>query len=221
MKCLLEADPYREQNFTAEEIVVLAWSANQKLFGLEGYEDQYPDSNKILSSLMGRFGLVTRGDLIRTKAKRYRIATETQKKAHLKALKEMPENTVALRKSRRHFINRLRMASPKGFSKNPEENALANKRDLKRILNVCSSRYLHDPEEAKRRLTARFAKLSDDDSGDVSAVNELRRLANLTSMFVEKFWKYLVVDAQLAKRRQQQRSEQYEYFDGSGDQAAG
>ena len=42
-----------------------AWQKFPKTFGLKGYTDQYPDSNKILSSIMGEKGLAGRGWLVK------------------------------------------------------------------------------------------------------------------------------------------------------------
>src|SRR5262249_24715347 len=47
--------------FSAEALIVAAWSKFPRTFGLKGYADQYPDSNKVLSSIMGEKGLAKRG----------------------------------------------------------------------------------------------------------------------------------------------------------------
>jgi hypothetical protein len=62
--------------FSAESIVVAAWQEFPRTFGLKGYADQYPDSNKVLSSLMGQRGLVQRGFLNKMGQKLYSLTRE-------------------------------------------------------------------------------------------------------------------------------------------------
>ena len=67
-KILLAADTLDKQGqspFSAEALIVVSWQKFPKTFGLKGYADQYPDSNKILSSIMGEKGLARRGWLKR------------------------------------------------------------------------------------------------------------------------------------------------------------
>src|ERR1700722_6971184 len=63
--------------FSAEALIVGAWQQFPKAFGLKGYADQYPDSNKILSSIMGEKGLARRGWLVKMGKKNKNI---TQKR---------------------------------------------------------------------------------------------------------------------------------------------
>ena len=62
--------------FSAEALIVCAWQQFPKAFGLKGYADQYPDSNKILSSIMGEKGLARRGWLIKMGQKLYAMTRE-------------------------------------------------------------------------------------------------------------------------------------------------
>ena len=67
-KILLAADTLDKQGqspFSAEALIVVSWQKFPKTFGLKGYADQYPDSNKILSSIMGEKGLARRGWLVK------------------------------------------------------------------------------------------------------------------------------------------------------------
>ena len=59
--------------FSAEALVVAAWQKFPDRFGLAGYVERYPDSNKVLASLMGEKGMVRRGWLVRTASKRYAL----------------------------------------------------------------------------------------------------------------------------------------------------
>jgi hypothetical protein len=62
--------------FSAEALIVSAWQKFPQAFGLKGYADQYPDSNKVLSSIMGEKGLARRGWLIKMGQKLYALSRE-------------------------------------------------------------------------------------------------------------------------------------------------
>src|SRR5262245_47549600 len=47
--------------FSAEALIVSAWRKYPRTFGLKGFEEQFPDSNKVLSGIMGEKGLPRRG----------------------------------------------------------------------------------------------------------------------------------------------------------------
>jgi hypothetical protein len=51
--------------FTYEQLVVEAWRVSPLVFGLAGYEENYPNANKVLSNVHGKKGLVARGLLAR------------------------------------------------------------------------------------------------------------------------------------------------------------
>jgi hypothetical protein len=69
-----------EKTFTAEDLVVAAWKLFPDVFGLQGYADKYPDSNKILSNIMGSKGLREKKWIRKVGEKKYRI-TEAGKEA--------------------------------------------------------------------------------------------------------------------------------------------
>lgn len=78
-KILLAAHQLEEQGqspFSAETLVVAAWSKFPRTFGLKGYSDQYPDSNKILTSIMGEKGLARRGWLAKMGQKLYSLTRD-------------------------------------------------------------------------------------------------------------------------------------------------
>ncbi len=63
-----------ESSFTAEDLVVRAWQLSSDRFGLQGYATQYPDSNRVLSKIMGRESpLRKRGLLRKIGEKRYQL----------------------------------------------------------------------------------------------------------------------------------------------------
>jgi len=75
-KILLAAHQLEEQGqspFSAEALIVAAWQKFPKTFGLKGYTDQHPDSNKVLSCIMGERGLARRGWLSKMGQKLYAL----------------------------------------------------------------------------------------------------------------------------------------------------
>jgi hypothetical protein len=62
--------------FSAEALIVSAWQKYPNTFGLKGYAEQYPDSNKVLSSIMGEKGLAKRGWLIKVGQKMYTLSRD-------------------------------------------------------------------------------------------------------------------------------------------------
>jgi hypothetical protein len=78
-KILLAALQLEEQGqspFSAEALIVAAWQKYPRTFGLKGYAEQYPDSNKVLSSIMGVKGLAGRGWLAKVGQKLYALTRE-------------------------------------------------------------------------------------------------------------------------------------------------
>jgi len=78
-KILLAADLLDKQGqspFSAEALIVASWQKFPKTFGLKGYAELYPDSNKILSSIMGEKGLARRGWLVKMGQKLYALTRE-------------------------------------------------------------------------------------------------------------------------------------------------
>jgi hypothetical protein len=75
-KILLAASQLEQQGqspFSAEALVVASWQKFPRTFGLKGYSDQYPDSNKVLTSIMGEKGLARRGWLAKEGQKLYSL----------------------------------------------------------------------------------------------------------------------------------------------------
>jgi len=62
--------------FTAEDLVVAAWQQFPDTFGLQGYADKYPDSNRVLTNIMGSTkGLAGSGLIERVGEKTYRLTS--------------------------------------------------------------------------------------------------------------------------------------------------
>ncbi len=78
-KILLAAENLEKQGhspFTAEALIVASWQKFPATFGLKGFAERYPDSNKILSSIMGEKGLARRGWLVKMGQKLYAMTRE-------------------------------------------------------------------------------------------------------------------------------------------------
>jgi hypothetical protein len=78
-KILLAAHQLEEQGqspFSAEALIVASWKRFPRTFGLKGYAELYPDSNKVLSSIMGERGLTRRGWLSKMGQKLYALTRE-------------------------------------------------------------------------------------------------------------------------------------------------
>jgi hypothetical protein len=61
------------QTFSWEQMVVAAWRWEPAYFGLAGFEDQYPDSNRVSTCLYGRRGLIRRGKIRRVGPKLFKL----------------------------------------------------------------------------------------------------------------------------------------------------
>lgn len=64
--------------FSAEALIMASWSGNFHTFGLKGFEDQHPDSNRVLSCIMGEKGLARRGWLTKVGQKLYSLSQDGQ-----------------------------------------------------------------------------------------------------------------------------------------------
>jgi DNA-binding PadR family transcriptional regulator len=67
--------------FSAEALVVASWKKFPRAFGLKGFAELYPDSNKVLASIMGSKGLARRAWLVKMGAKQYALTREGRQAA--------------------------------------------------------------------------------------------------------------------------------------------
>jgi hypothetical protein len=65
--------------FSAESLIVASWQLNNRSFGLKGYAEQYPDSNRVLSVIMGERGLARQGLLDKVGVKLYSLSERGRK----------------------------------------------------------------------------------------------------------------------------------------------
>ena len=66
----------RSRSFSAEDLVVQAWKMFPDSFGLAGYADQFPDSNRILTNIMGTKGVRGKGWLRKVGEKQYAVTSK-------------------------------------------------------------------------------------------------------------------------------------------------
>ncbi len=109
-KILLAADHLDKQGqspFSAEALIVASWQKFPKTFGLKGYAELYPDSNKILSSIMGEKGLARRGWLVKMGQKLYALTRDGRQVVHrvtLEEEEETPASLVKLSREQEKFV---------------------------------------------------------------------------------------------------------------------
>lgn len=68
-----------ESPFSAESLIVASWKRYPNTFGLKGFAEHYPDSNKILASIMGEKGLAKKGWLLKVGQKMYVLTADGKK----------------------------------------------------------------------------------------------------------------------------------------------
>ena len=58
-----------------------SWRESPRTFGLKGFAEQYPDSNRVLACIMGERGLARRGWLIKMGQKLYTLSRQGKEEA--------------------------------------------------------------------------------------------------------------------------------------------
>src|SRR5262249_24478881 len=84
--------------FSAEALIVTVWQKYPRTFGLKGYDEQYPDSNKVLASIMGEKGLTRRGWLSKPGQKLYALTPDGRRV--VRRLLHGDDQTESVRKDR-------------------------------------------------------------------------------------------------------------------------
>ena len=106
----LELEEQGQSPFSAEALIVAAWQKFPKTFGLKGYAELYPDSNKVLSSIMGVRGLAGRGWLTKMGQKLY-VLTRDGKQLVRRLLSDgttpPAEEAAKLTREQEKFLNGL------------------------------------------------------------------------------------------------------------------
>ena len=204
-KILVAADQLEHQGstpFTAEALIVAVWEKFPNTFGLKGYAELYPDSNKVLSSLMGEKGLARRGWLVKTGMKMYALTREGRRVIRRVTLQEgeEPESPKLQRLTRdleRFVIGLLDSSAYQKFEENRKaeltfadacrfwgitENMKGDQLDEKISL---AQRYLVDLD---RFFAETDAELS---SGRVLTAGDIRVLTNIHRHMEDRFERHL------------------------------
>jgi hypothetical protein len=204
-KILLAADQLEKQGqspFSAEALIVAAWQQFPRTFGLKGYADQYPDSNKVLSSIMGVKGLARRGWLIKMGQKLYALTREGRsivRKVLQQDDEPAPANT-SIRLSRDHekfLLNLFETSAVQKFEENRKseltfadacrfwsisENMKGDQLDAK----------LHQFEQSLAELDRTLANGdSEVTGGRVISAGDLRVLNNIHRYMSDRFGRHL------------------------------
>ena len=193
-KILLAAESLDKQGqspFSAEALIVASWQKFPKTFGLKGYVELYPDSNKILSSIMGEKGLARRGWLVKMGQKLYAITREGRtvvRRVTLQEEEEAPAHLVKLSREQEKFLlNLLESSAVQKFEENRKADLTFA--DACRFWGITENtkgdaldtrmEYFHDTLTSMDRLFADAdAELSNGrhiDAGDIRVVTNIHR----------------------------------------------
>ena len=204
-KILLAADHLEKEGqspFTAEALIVSAWQKFPRTFGLKGFAEQYPDSNKILSSLMGEKGLARRGWLVKMGSKLYALTRDGRAVIRRVLLQEeeapAPAETRRLGREEERFVQQLLDSSAvQKFEENRKaELAFA---DACRFWGITENMRPDVLDAKLQLLDAHLAdldrQLADADaemsSGRVLTAGDIRVLSNIHRYMKDRFDRHL------------------------------
>ena len=202
-KILLAAAELEQQGqspFSAEALIVAVWQKYPRAFGLKGYADQYPDSNKVLASIMGEKGLARKGWLVKMGQKMYALSREgRQVVRRLQAGEEAdtPE-PVKLTREQEKFLNGLFASS--ALQKFEEGRKLElTFADACRFWGITENMHGTALEGKLNQFRAQLAELDRQlgvgetalSSGRAVAAADLGQLCDLDSYLQERFGRHL------------------------------
>jgi hypothetical protein len=203
-KILLAAHQLEQEGqspFSAEALIVACWLKFPRTFGLKGYADLYPDSNKVLSSIMGARGLANKGWLQKMGQKLYTLSREGRGVAQRLAQGGEPVSTAApvriSRDQEKFILGLFGSAAVEKFDEGRKPELTFA--DACRFWNV--SETLHG-EQLDSRLQRFEAQLSDIDrflaGGDTDLSNgrnvsaeEVAHLRKIHDYLIERFARHL------------------------------
>ena len=204
-KILLAAENLEKQGhspFTAEALIVASWERFPSTFGLKGYAEQYPDSNKILSSIMGEKGLARRGWLVKMGQKLYAMTREGRNVCRRVMMEEeeaAPSSTVQrLNRDQDRFLKVLfdSSAVQKFEDNRKQELSFADACRFWSITENMKGEMLDAKlEEVERTLVDLDRHLADVDAetsgGRVVTAGDIRVLTNIHRYMEDRFERHL------------------------------
>lgn len=203
-KILLAADALEKQGqspFSAEALIVASWQKFPKTFGLKGFAEQYPDSNKILSSIMGEKGLARRGWLSKMGQKLYSLTRDGRQVVRRVTLQEeeAPESGVRVpREQERFLVSLLDSAAVQKFEENRKGDVSFT--DACKFWSVTDAMKGEAIEARLRHVQATlldidrlFADAEDAQlsSGRVVSAGDIRVLSNIHRYMEDRFDRHL------------------------------
>ena len=213
-KILLAGETLDQQGqspFSAEALIVASWQKFPKTFGLKGYVEQHPDSNKILSSIMGEKGLVRRGWLVKMGQKLYAVTREGRSVVRRITLQEDEPHHAALvklsREQEKLLLHLLESSAVQKFEENRKSDLTFA--DACRFWGVTESMKGDALEERLGQFANHLAELertfADSDAelsnGRHVDAGEVRVLANIHRYMEDRFDRHLNLLKTRAGRR--------------------
>jgi hypothetical protein len=202
-KILLAADHLDKQGrspFTAETLIVASWRQYPETFGLRGYVDQHPDSNKVLSSIMGEKGLARRGWLVKMGKKEYALTREGRRVlARLLQLEEpTPGKTMRLPKDKERLLVSLLDSTALRKMEEGRKNELTSA-DAWRFWDITQNLRGEAVDEHLRKVEQLLMELEHDlatadvelPGGRVVTAPDMRVLANVHRYMADRFAQHL------------------------------
>ena len=204
-KILLAAD-YLDQMgqspFSAEALIVASWEKFPKTFGLKGFSEKHPDSNKILSSLMGEKGLARRGWLVKMGQKLYALTREGRQVIRRVTLQEEEETPAVamqrLRRDQERFLQALldSTAVQKFEENRKNELTFADACRFWGITEHMKAEQLKEQLDLLEKSLAELDRLFADadaqlSSGRVLTAGDIRVLTNIHRYMEDRFERHL------------------------------
>jgi len=203
-KILLAAehlDKLGQSPFSAEALIVVSWQKFPKTFGLKGFSDQYPDSNKILSSIMGEKGLARRGWLVKMGQKLYALTREGRsvvRRVTLQEDEETPGSLIKLsREQERLVLTLLDSSAVQKFEENRKGDlTFADACRFWGITENMKGDVLDDKiDQARIHLSELDRQLADHDAelsvGRPLTAGDIRVLTNIHRYMEDRFDRHL------------------------------
>jgi hypothetical protein len=198
----MDLEDHGQSPFSAESLIVVSWQKYPRTFGLKGYADQYPDSNKVLASIMGQKGLARRSWLVKMGQKLYALTREGREAGrHLVQGEDEPAavgETVTLVRDQEKFLQGLfaSTALQKYQEGRKQELTFADgcrfwgiTENLRGdVLDARMDRFRDNLADIKRAMGTNTATLSNGRSVEADDINQL---SHVHSYLFERFSRHL------------------------------